>query len=67
VKTKKFKKLKFSKETIANLNINHMRLIHSGDFQQGQDVEITVLPTPPPLISTDTCSGCTTTKISILT
>jgi hypothetical protein len=50
---KTFKKLRFSKETIANLNVNQMRLIHGG----GDDVlePTDAIPFQP---ATDSCNPC---------
>ncbi|NIM16251.1 MAG: hypothetical protein GTO45_30005 [Candidatus Aminicenantes bacterium] len=60
MKTKKFNALRLSKTTIANLNTNEIRNIYGGGFEQDPGAEIPAQPIPP-IISTETCSGCTTT------
>jgi natural product precursor len=41
MKTQKtIKKLRFSKETVANLNTNEMRFIYGGGLDQGQAIAI---------------------------
>ncbi|NIM16248.1 MAG: hypothetical protein GTO45_29995 [Candidatus Aminicenantes bacterium] len=49
---KTIKKLRFSKETIANLNVSEMGHIYGGGFDQDQGAEIPAQP------YTDSCNPC---------
>ncbi|NIM16250.1 MAG: hypothetical protein GTO45_30000 [Candidatus Aminicenantes bacterium] len=44
MRIKKTKRLGLSKTTVANLNVNEMRAIYGGGFEQDQDAELNPVP-----------------------